>query len=215
MATRLSLYNGALLECGERDLASLSENREPRRLLDRVWDNGLVDYVLGKGQWKFGLRAVQLAPETSIEPDFGYQLAYAKPTDHIRTTGLYSDEYANSPLLRYTFEQGYVFTDTEPLFWHYVSNDDAYGGNLAEWPVDFSRAVEVYMASRIVKKLTQSDEKEANLIKLSSTLFRDAASSDAMEGPTKFLPPGTWVSARVQGSRGTRGDRGLRGRLIG
>ena len=40
MITRLQLYNSALLLLGERNLASLSENREPRRLLDHVWDTG-------------------------------------------------------------------------------------------------------------------------------------------------------------------------------
>ena len=211
--SRLSLYNGALLECGERDLASLSENREPRRLLDRVWDNGCVDYCLGQGQWKFATRAVKLAPDTNIEADFGYQLAYARPSDHIRTTGIYTDEYGNTPLLQYSQEQGYLFTDIEPLYWHYVSNSNAYGGDIAAWPADFARAVEVYLASRIIKKLTQSDEKEANMIKYAKSLFSDAASGDAMEGATKFLPPGNWVSARAGGS--SRRERGGRGQLIG
>lgn len=213
MASRLSLYNGALLECGERDLASLTENREPRRLLDRVWDNGAVDYCLGQAQWKFATRATQLAPDPGIEPDFGFQLAYEKPSDHIRTVGLYSDEYGNVPLLQYTQEQNYFFTDVQPIFLWYVSNHASYGGDLGAWPAEFSRAVEVYLASRIIKKLTQSDEKEANMIKFAKSLFRDAASSDAMEGPTKFLPPGSWASARV--ARTARRDRGGRGQLIG
>jgi len=213
MASRLSLYNGALLECGERDLADLTENREPRRLLDRVWDNGAVDYCLGQGQWKFATRSVQLAPDPGIVPDFGYQLAYEKPSDHVRTVGIYSDEYGQVPLLQYNMEQQYLFADVEPIFWYYVSNHASYGGDLGGWPAEFARAVEVYLASRIIKKLTQSDEKEANMIKFAAKLFRDASSSDAMEGPTKFLPPGSWAVSRV--SRSVRKDRGSRGQLTG
>ncbi len=37
---QLSLYNRALLIMGQRFLSDLSEEREPRRLLDQVWNDG-------------------------------------------------------------------------------------------------------------------------------------------------------------------------------
>jgi hypothetical protein len=45
-ASKLKLYNDALGILGERRLASLTENREPRRVLDEVWDagKGVVNY---------------------------------------------------------------------------------------------------------------------------------------------------------------------------
>ena len=44
---RLDVYNGALRRLGSRRLASLTENREPRRVLDDIWNNGaLVNYAL-------------------------------------------------------------------------------------------------------------------------------------------------------------------------
>jgi hypothetical protein len=211
-ATRLTLYNGALLECGERELTSLTEAREPRRLLDRVWDTGFVDYCLGQGQWTFAKRSRQLAPSTSITPSYGHQYAYEIPTDHIRTIGVWTDEYCTSPLLSYKVEASHWFTDLEPIYVSYVSNDALYGGDLGSWPADFVRAAETYLAARIVKRLTQSTDEELTLHKKAKALFLDAASGDAMEGPTVFPPRGTWVRARLSGEQV---DRGRRNSLIG
>jgi hypothetical protein len=63
--SRLSIYNGALRECQERKLASLSEDREPRRVLDDVWNDGdgLLRFVLRQKQWRFARRTVEIASE--------------------------------------------------------------------------------------------------------------------------------------------------------
>ena len=60
MTDKLSIYNGALSILGERRLASLTENREPRYKLDDVWDNNFVRRLLQMGQWQFAQRTVQL-----------------------------------------------------------------------------------------------------------------------------------------------------------
>lgn len=210
--TRLSLYNGALLEVGERPLASLSENREPRRLLDQAWDNGAVDYCLNAGQWKFAKRTVQIAPETSITPDFGYRNAYEIPSDHIRTCAVCSDEYMQVPLLQYQVEGGYWFADVSPIYVTYVSNGASYGGDLARWPQDFVQFAEAYLAYKIVRKLTQDKNEWDTLYKLQKRRLTEAATGDAMESPTTFPPPGSWVMSRVGGMSG---DGGSRGSLVG
>lgn len=212
MTTKLSIFNGALLECGERAIASLSEDREPRRLLDRAWDAGVVNFCLGQGQWRFATRTVQLAASTTIEPTFGYRKAYAVPDDHVRTTALCSDEYLRVPLLSYTTEQNYFFTDVEPIFLGYVSNGAGYGGDFSLWPEDFVEYVHAYLASKIIKKLNQSGTDFEMLFKLTKRRLTDARSSSAMEGPTTFPPTGSFVSARR--GRGIR-DRGNRGSLLG
>lgn len=211
MTSRLQLYNAALLELGERALASLTENREPRRLLDQVWANGAVDFLLGAGQWKFAKKSVELAPETSYTPAFGYQKAYELPADFIRTTAVCSDEYFGTPLLRYSTERGFIFADVEPLYLSYISNDAAYGGNLALWPADFTAYATAYFAGKIASKLTQDKEEWKRLFALQKKCKADALSSDAMESPTTFPPRGSWVSARL----GRSGGGGSRNSLIG
>lgn len=213
MATRLSLYNGALRLLGQGALAGLDEEVESRRLLDGEWQDGLVETCLAAAQWRFATRTVKLAPSTSIEPDFGYRHAYPLPEDHVRTTGVYSDEHQRHPHLAYRFEAGYWFSDLEPIFVAYVSNAPEYGGDPAQWPKGFERFVVARLAEGIALALTGDEKKEQMAFQRSRLRFLEAAATDAMEGPTQPTPAGSWVRARSGGRRG--GDRGSRSRLIG
>ncbi len=214
MTTKLQIFNGALRMCGERKLASLSEDRQPRRLLDDEWADGAVDYCLGAGQWKFAKRSIELASSTGVTPAFGYTKAFAIPDDFVRTAALCSDPYMQTPLLAYSQEQAYWFADTDPLYVSYISNDASYGGDMSRWPQEFVLFVQAYLAGKIVITLTQDKEQRKQTWGLENKYLVDARSSDAMEGPTTFPPPGAWVAARLGRSAGRR-DRGGRGSLIG
>lgn len=213
MTTKLELFNGALLELGERNLASLSENREPRRLLDAVWDTGAVKFCLNAGQWKFATRSAMLESSPSVTPGIdGYSLAYEIPGDFIRTVAFCSDGYFNSPILGYQQDAGFWFTDVEPIYIRYVSNDADYGGDLSLWPPNFVLYVQAYLASRIVKRNNQNKTEWQDLMRLTEIRLKAAKASDAMEGPTVFPPTGAWVRSRTGGRCG---ERGPGNRLIG
>lgn len=213
MPSQLTLYNNALLLCGERSLASLTEEREPRRLLDQVYDSGgAIKTCLEMGQWNFAMRATQVDYDTSIEPDFGYRRAFEKPSDWVLTSALCSDEYFQVPLTQYVDEAGYWYADLDTIYVRYVSNGVTYGMDLAAWPESFREVVEAYLAKRIVRKLTGSKEREDEADEHLEKMLKRAKSRAAMAGPTMFPAAGSWVRAR--GGRGN-GDRGNRGSLIG
>lgn len=217
MTTRLELYNAALLICGERFISSLTEDREPRHLLDHVWDNDGVKQCLESGQWRFAMRAVRLDYDTAIDPEFGYRRAFSKPTDWCATAAVCSDEYFNAPLTQYIEETGYWFCDLDELYVRYVSNDSSFGGDLSLWPAKFADFVATFFASKIILKLT-SDEKKRNAILhprdgLLVRARKEAKSLDAMAGPTVFPARGSWVSSR--GTGWGRRDRGSRSNLTG
>jgi hypothetical protein len=213
---KLSLFNGALLECKERELAALSDDVAARRLLDRAWaaSGGAVDFCLGQGEWRFATRSIELASTTSVTPAFGYRLAFEKPTDHVRTNKLCSDPYQQVPLLAYSQEQSYFFADIDPIYLSYVSNDASYGADYSLWSPEFVRYVELYLATKIMGKLTMSDEEKKTLFAYAGRALAEAKSSNAKEGPTVFPPQGAWVSARL-GRGATRRDRGSRSSLVG
>lgn len=199
-ATKLSLFNGALgFFVGERELSSLTENREPRRLLDAAWNNGAVDYCLEQGQWNFAMRTARVDYDPDLTPDFGYRRAFSKPDDWVRTAALCSDEYFNCPLTRYSDEVGYWFSDLDVIYVRYVSNDAAYGNDLSRWPKSFTHYVESHLALRISKRLTQSTTDREALKKESRKLLIDARSKDAMNEATSFMPQGRWSAARMRG----------------
>ena len=101
MSSKLSVYNSACLALGERKLSSLSENVVMRRRLDTAWDDDFVKACLSRGLWNHAIRVVQLDYSPSVEPEFGYQRAFDKPTDWVRTAIVASDEYFNCALTRY------------------------------------------------------------------------------------------------------------------
>lgn len=213
MATRLGIYNGALRECQDRKLSSLSEDREPRHVLDDIWNDGLVDFVLRMKQWRFARRTVSITADSSIDPSFGYANAFAFPSDLVRTIAVCHDEYLRSPLLEYQVENQYWYADIDPLYVGYISNHADYGGDLTTWPPDFTLYVETHMASLAVGRLTGAKADRNDLLKLADIRLKIAASRDAMESPTQFSPRGSWASSRM--GRRSNYDRGYRSRLTG
>lgn len=209
-ASKLSLYNDALTLCGERTLASLTENREPRRLLDQAWASGAVNFCLETGQWNFAVNSVKLVYSPSVEPPWGYRRAFDKPTDYIRTMAVASDEYFKNPLLRYVDEAGFWFADLDEIYIRYVSNLPEYGGNMGRWPGSFSDMVSSYLASKIVTKITQDTAKRSFVISDYEKRRKEAKSNDAMNEPTVFPPRGSWVRARTAARMGFIDDGGFR-----
>ena len=218
---RLALYNAALLLSGEKFLATLSEDREPRRLLDAVWNTNGVQYCLEQAQWWFAMRTVMIDYDPAITPTFGYRKAFTKPTDYISTSAVCQDEYFNTPLTQHAFEIDHWYADITPIYVKYISNDANYGGNLSGWPATFADYVSAYFASRIISKL--AGDRPAQLAALFgppgqpdkgilNMTLREAKNKSAFTQPTQFMPPGRWVGSR-RGGRG--GDGGNRGNLTG
>ncbi len=214
MATsRLKIYNSALTICGERHLASLTEDRLPRRLLDHVWDNDGVDTCLEYGQWKFATRTVKVDFDTDVTTDFGYNKAFSKPSDWVLTSALCSDEYFTAPLLLYSDENDFWFADLEEIYVKYVSNDPAWELDLSLWPATFEKFVSGFFASEIILALSQDKDRMLLVQEHLKEVRLKAKNSDAMAGPTKFPAPGNWTKSRTR--FGSNRDRGNRGSLLG
>jgi hypothetical protein len=207
--TRLKIYNGALLICGARSIASLTVNEEARHLLDVVWNDGGTRFCLEQGQWHFAMRAVRIDYDPDVDPEFGYQRAFAKPTDWVATSALCSDERFMSPLLQFIDEAGYWYADHEEIYLKYVSDDAAFGGDLALWPYSFTEFVKAHFAAKIIRKLPGGTEKVADVLMQEKRSLLTAKNKDAMAGPATFSPPGSWSLSRGGGRTGReRGNRG-------
>jgi hypothetical protein len=195
---QLSLFNGALLRLGERKLASLTEAREPQRVLTDIWNdgNGAIQTMLEKGLWHFAMRSQQLTYSPSVTPPFGYQFAYNKSTDWVRTAAVCMDPFYNQPLTQYDDEAGYLFCNLNTIYVKFVSKDASYGYNMALWPQAFIEYFECYLAMRGAKRITQSPAKEAEAEKAFKEQGTLARSLNAMDEPAKFFPAGSWTTAR-------------------
>lgn len=212
MTTQLGLYNGALRILGERKLASLTENREPRRLLDEAWASGATEgqirLCLEMGQWTFATRTVRIDYSPSVDPSFGYRYAFDYPADWVRTVGVFSDEYCTHPLLEYATERRYWYASQQTIYVQYVSSHTTYGGDLSLWPELFIQTVQAALAMEIAPNLTQSEGKVQKAEQAWQKALSATKSNDAMERPTAFTPPGSWtLSRRSSGLRSSLSDR--------
>jgi len=197
MSTKLDFFNGALLICGERFLASLTEAQETRRLLDHVWDvEDGVRNCLERGQWYFAMRTIQIDYDSGVTPDYGYSRAFVKPDDWVITSALCTDEFFRNPQTRYVDEAGYWYSDVDTLYVRYVSDDVGYGRDYSKWPGQFRDLVEAHLAKKIIHKIKNSEEERERVLKIYKDALREAKNNSLMAEPTKFMPTGGWVRAR-------------------
>lgn len=204
MPSQLSIYQDALGHIGERLLASLTENTEPRRILDQMWP-GARKYCLEHAHWKFAQRTSKITYSGTVTPPFGFSHAFEKPTDVVKLSKLCADEYFQIPLVNVVEENGFWFANIDDIYVSYVSSDDAYGYDYSLWPETFTLYVSLYLASRIAPRLRPTLDTRAILAQLDRAR-EDAQAKDAVQGPTQFLPQGNWVRNRM-GSSWNRGSR--------
>lgn len=221
MTDKLSLYNDALQLVGERKLSGLTENREPRHLLDQVYDNGGIEFCLEQGQWHFAMRTIRIDYDPAVDPEFGYQYAFDKPTDWVLTSAFCADEWFRVPITQYTDENDYWFAEETIVYVKYVSNDAAYGGDLSLWPMSFKEYVAAYFAGKIVMKVS-GDEGKVVFLHGSNKTNDDGYIADTLDTakskaawalPTVFPARGVWNNSRQRQRSQERGNRS--GPLIG
>jgi len=205
-ASKLSIYNGANRLLGERK-TTLTEDRAARRYLDDAWDDGLVDACLEQGYWSFAVRSTLATADPDITPEFGYRYAFQKPDDYIKLSAFCSDEFFKNTIHGYSDEGDYFYCDLDVVYIQYVSNDSAYGNDMARWPQSFQSFMEVSLADMVKELVTGNDGKYDRIKKALKDAKADARSKDLMNKPTKFAPAGSWVSARMQSRVNTDSNR--------
>ncbi len=212
--SQLGIYNEALGWLGQRKLASLAENREPRRYLDDEWTQG-VNFCLEQCYWNHAKRFVKIDAEQEIIPKFGFKYTFQKPDDWVRTYLVSDNDYFNWVLRRYTDMNNFLYADITPLYFKYISNDPNFGWNMSLWTEDFVQYVSVYLADKISTRIRGISDTQMQTLKTEvKRVKKNAAAHDAMNLPVGQPPQGTWVVSRYApynygGGDGGRGGDGL------
>lgn len=195
MADKLSIYKGALRLLGPHELSSLTDDRPERYQLDDAWDDA-VEHLLAQGLWNFAIRAVQLSADEDVEPLFGWDYGFIKPTDWVRTVGI-----SNEPTFRVGFEDyedeaGKWFANHDTLYVRYVSNDEAYGLNIGAWRQPFAKALEAYLAFESGLPISGDRGNRNDLYSLYKERLKRAKTLDAFDEAVERMPAGRLVRAR-------------------
>lgn len=202
MTNRLKLYNRALTHVGSRLLSSLTDDVESRYVLDNVWDDDAVNYCLEQGDWNFATRTIKIDYTSEVEPEFGLQRAFVKPSDWVRTTSVCYDEYFQSPVLMYADEIKYWWAKVDELYVKYISNDADYGLSYGDWPPTFAEYVSFYLAFHAAPRLTMSQAKQDDLERQMKRALSNAKTKDAANQPDAIPASGRWVRARARSQFG-------------
>lgn len=206
MTTKLSIFNDALAHLGELKLATLTENREARHVLDDTW-SGRVSFSLERAFWNFAMRSVELTASDTLAPAFGMTYVFEKPDDWVRTYQVSDSERFDPQLAQFIDEAGNWHADANPLFVRYVSDDNAYGFDLGQWPRSFADCVSVSLALHNCYRITGSDSRAERLERLLKRNFALARGNDAMNEPPGSLPLNSWVRSRGDAIRKDRWNR--------
>lgn len=195
-ASQLSLYNKALRWLEERQLASLTEPREPRRLLDAEWEDA-VNTCLYMAYWKFAIRQVMATPDSAAVPNFGRKYSFRKPDDWVKTYQISTDDRFFMLYRDFVDENNIWYGDPPTLYIRYVSRDPNFGWNLGYWTPGFVEYLAGYLALLIAPRIKQSEEKVTAIEKRLARTKAAAMASDAMDGPPGRIPIGTWAASRA------------------
>lgn len=200
MADRLEIYKGALRLLGPSNLASLTEDRPERHTLDSVWTKA-GDLLLQKGLWNWAIRTVELSYDEDVEPLFGFQHAFSKPDDYIRTVSISETADFREGLRAFEPETSYWHTDPDTIYVRYISNDDAYGWNVGAWPESFAITMEAYMAYQSGLPISSDRGNRNDMYQLYKNNLKDAKSLDAVDERVREKPPGRLTRARQANGR--------------
>lgn len=207
MADRLTIYQGALRLLGPSELASLSEDRPEKRKLDAAWST-CIDHLLEQGLWNFAIRSVELAYDEDVEPRFGYDYAFSKPDDWVRTASMSTSVSYGDDFEEYEDENGYWHTSTDTLYIQYVSNDPAYGYNVGAWRQSFAKTLEAYLAFECGLPISADRGNRNDLYSLYEKRLARAKNLDAVDERVRKTPTGNLVNARLGGYGRWRFSRG-------
>ncbi len=201
MTSKLAVYNLALGHLKERSLASLSENREPRRVLDSFWAQ-VTEECLAAGAWNHAMRSVALTPSSSVVPAFGYDYAFTIPDDWVRTVHVSDEPQFRRALADYRDEGGYWLASAAVLYVRYISNGAQFGSDLSRWTPNYTAYVAFKLAEYSCGRIADKEELLAGpsgIVKRGNKAKAQAKLIDALDESPPTMQRGSWVRSRTAG----------------
>jgi len=191
------VYNKAFFMLGLDHIVSNDDDSVRRAKADESIGMGLVATVLEDVGWTFALSSDEITYDPSLEPGWGYERVFAKPTAMHRLDGIYYDSFFQTPLKNYIDEGDQWFCSLDTIYIQYVST--SFLTTPDNWPQYFTNLIAAYMAVEIGPSIPNANMDNAMYQKKSITA--DAESADAMRGPPQLIKSGSWTRTRVSGRR--------------
>ena len=195
--------NSALQRVGAATIMDITDNSREARACAVAYDS-TRKAELRKRKWRFALKRVTLAPDTT-SPNFEYQYAFTLPSDCLRIVlpadnpDLYWSLEGRKILTNYTqspfLGAGFQPAATGPaLFLRYIADIE----DTTQWDPAFYEMFAIKLATAICEPLTQSNQKKGGLIAEYKEALMAAAKAQAFETLPADPPADGWWIARVR-----------------
>jgi hypothetical protein len=200
---QLDVYNEALALLGERQLSIITEQREPRRVLDLIWPF-VTAGCLRCGIWNFCLKNAALS--SSGGANFGLSSSFTKPSDFILLQRASLSSSFDPPLVNdFADLGGSFYANGSTLYVNYTSNDPSAGGmNVALWTPNFLLYVAAALAAWASRRIQGIHD--PNLMVIEERRLLTALATDAVTGINGMLPFNAPARDEVAQNSPTRAD---------
>ncbi|GIW60588.1 MAG: hypothetical protein KatS3mg087_1654 [Patescibacteria group bacterium] len=172
MPSKVEIANKALIRLGVDTISSFTEDSEPARKVNAIW-NMVLEEILSEADWNFAKRWATLArvDETPIN---GFTYAYQLPTNPkcIKVIRFYDDA------TKWVIEDGKLYTNAETAKIRYIALVDDAG----KYPIWFANALSYKLAYELAYSLTGKTSREQQLLQEYQAALDAAMAADAQEG---------------------------------
>jgi hypothetical protein len=183
--TKTSIANQALSEIGKGLVTSLTEDSEPARIINAVFDD-MLDEELAKAAWTFATFRAELAPLAEAPP-FGWAYRFQLPANPYCLRVL---EEVNGADFR--IEGRNILSDSGTLRIRFIGRV----ADLNLLSANFVRAFVFRMAAKLAIPLVGSGELRDRMNTEYVLAFANAESVDAMQEPAGEQDQGSWIDVR-------------------
>jgi hypothetical protein len=203
--TYVPIANLALQHIGEDDrIDAPDETKRAARIVKNAWD-GTFEFILGKANWAFAVRTVELA-ERAADPEFPIALerrAFPLPADMVRFIEII-DPALDDEDDSYSIEGGpdgtmEILTEIEgPITVRYVRKDSKIADPL-RWPPQFIEAFTWELAWQISDPLSADKARKDRARKQADIAIAAAKRANNRTKGRRGAYVTPWVAARTNG----------------
>lgn len=199
MATKLSVFNGALRLMGEERMVDVDANDKKGRELRSAWDD-VVKGVFESYPWNCASERVALERLTET-PAHTFDYYYAKPSDWLRTVNITRTANDDDKLRDYADEaggtdnpKGRIATSSSAVYLRYMSED--YLTRIGNWPQTLADYVSAVLAFETCQVINGNNSKLAGIDGEKRKRKHEATNWDTLQNPPKRIQSGRLVMAR-------------------
>ena len=189
MVSTVDICNLALDELGEAAITALDEGSPVANLCQRNFGPAR-DQVLRAHPWNFAVARRKLA-RLAAAPAFGFQYAYQRPTDWLRTLSVHASA-GGTDNVPFRMEGDRFLTDAPDLYLRYVARIE----DPNRYDPLFTDALAMRLAARLTKAITQSTGEKERIEALYRDALRKARAVDGVEDFPEAVPDGSWSAVR-------------------